>query len=126
MAADVRNMTEGSATGRLSMWHVSPRLLLAPVICFVVAMIDGYDTLMLSFIAPLISKEWALAPQTFGKIFGGTYAGAAAGAAMIGIAADRFGRKNMLLASLLLAGACTFISAWSSGPTSLMWWRLAA
>ena len=99
---------------------------MAPVICFVVAMIDGYDTLMLSFIAPLISKEWALAPQTIGNIFGSTYAGAAVGAAAIGIAADRFGRKTMLLASLLLAGVCTFISAWSSGPTPLMWWRLAA
>jgi MFS transporter, AAHS family, 4-hydroxybenzoate transporter len=123
----LRNMTEGSTIDRLTTWRGSPRLLfLAPVICFVVAMIDGYDTLMLSFIAPLISKEWALSPQAFGKIFGGTYAGAAVGAAMIGIAADRFGRKNMLLASLLLASVCTFISAWSSGPTPLMWWRLAA
>jgi AAHS family 4-hydroxybenzoate transporter-like MFS transporter len=123
----MRNMTEGSTTDRMTTWHEPPRgLYMAPVICFVVAMIDGYDTLMLSFIAPLISKEWALAPQTFGKIFGSTYAGAALGAAMIGIAADRFGRKTMLLASLLLAGVCTFISAWSGGPTPLMWWRLAA
>jgi len=117
----------GSTIDRLTTWRGSPRLLfLVPVICFVVAMIDGYDTLMLSFIAPLISKEWALSPRAFGQIFGSTYAGAAVGAAMIGIAADRFGRKNMLLASLLLAGVCTFISAWSSGPTPLMWWRLAA
>jgi AAHS family 4-hydroxybenzoate transporter-like MFS transporter len=120
-------MSEGSTTDRLTTGRGSARRLsMAPVICFVVAMIDGYDTLMLSFIAPLISKEWALAPQTFGKIFGSTYAGAAVGAAVIGIAADRFGRKTMLLASLSLAGVCTFVSAWSGGPTSLMWWRLAA
>jgi AAHS family 4-hydroxybenzoate transporter-like MFS transporter len=120
-------MTEGSTTHRLTTLHRPARLLyMVPVVCFVVAMIDGYDTLMLSFIAPLISKDWALAPQAFGKIFGSAYAGAAVGAAMIGIAADRFGRKTMLLASLLLAGLCTFISAWSSGPTPLMWWRLAA
>ncbi len=42
-------------------------LYMVPVVCFVVAMIDGYDTLMLSFIAPLIAKDWALAPQAFGK-----------------------------------------------------------
>ncbi len=36
---------------------------------FLVAMVDGYDTLMLAFIAPLISKEWALHPQTVGAIF---------------------------------------------------------
>lgn len=28
-------------------------------VCFLVALIDGYDTLMLSFVAPLISREWA-------------------------------------------------------------------
>jgi MFS transporter, AAHS family, 4-hydroxybenzoate transporter len=113
-------------TDRLAPLHkVAGLLYVVPVICFAVAMIDGYDTLMLSFVAPLISKEWALSPQSFGKIFAGTYAGAALGAALMGIAADRFGRKAMLLTSLLLAGICTCVSAWSSGPTSLMWWRVA-
>ena len=97
-----------------------------PIVCFVVAMIDGYDTLMMSFIAPLITKEWGLAAQTVGNIFAATYAGAALGAALIGIAADRFGRKSMLLASLLVAGTCTFLSAWSGGPMALMWWRAGA
>jgi MFS transporter, AAHS family, 4-hydroxybenzoate transporter len=119
-------MTGRATTDRLTRLYKAAGLLSAvPVICFVVAMIDGYDTLMLSFVAPLISKEWALTPQNFGKIFAGTYAGAALGAALIGIAADRFGRKTMLLASLLLAGVCTLASAWSSGPTPLMWWRVA-
>jgi AAHS family 4-hydroxybenzoate transporter-like MFS transporter len=95
-------------------------------VCFAVAMIDGYDTLMLSFIAPLITREWALAAQTVGYIFASTYAGAALGAALIGIAADRFGRKPLLLASLLLAGICTLLSAGSGGPVSLMCWRAAA
>jgi AAHS family 4-hydroxybenzoate transporter-like MFS transporter len=97
-----------------------------PIVCFVVAMIDGYDTLMLSFIAPLITKEWALGAQTVGNLFASTYAGAALGAATIGIAADRFGRKSMLLASLLLAGICTFVSAGSGDPASLMCWRAVA
>ena len=97
-----------------------------PVVCFLVAMIDGYDTLMLSFIAPLIAKEWALGAATVGNLFASTYAGAALGAALIGIAADRFGRKSMLLAALLLAGICTCLAARSGGPASLMWWRAVA
>src|ERR1700722_13584055 len=97
-----------------------------PIVCFVVAMIDGYDTLMLSFIAPLITKEWGLPAQTIGSIFASTYAGAAVGAALFGIAADRFGRKLMLLVCLLLAGICTCVSAKSGGPASLMWWRAVA
>jgi MFS transporter, AAHS family, 4-hydroxybenzoate transporter len=120
------NMTEGVPATRASSRDAAAWRYAVPIVCFVVAMIDGYDTLMLSFIAPLITKEWGLAAQSVGSIFASTYAGAALGAVMIGIAADRFGRKSMLLASLLLAGICTFLSAWSGGPTSLMCWRAVA
>src|ERR1700737_2253905 len=78
---------------------------------FLVAMVDGYDTLMLAFIAPLISKEWGLLPQTVGQIFASSYTGAALGATAIGIAADRFGRKTMLLASLAVVGIFTVLCA---------------
>jgi len=93
---------------------------------FVVAMVDGYDTLMLAFIAPLISKEWALHPQTVGAIFASSYAGAALGATAIGIAADRFGRKTMLLASLALVAVFTMLCARSANPAQLMVLRALA
>jgi AAHS family 4-hydroxybenzoate transporter-like MFS transporter len=93
---------------------------------FLVAMVDGYDTLMLAFIAPLIAKEWALAPQVVGTIFASSFAGAAIGATSIGIAADRYGRKAMLLASLALAGTFTLMSAWSETAIQLMALRAAA
>src|ERR1700730_7474789 len=93
---------------------------------FLVAMVDGYDTLILAFIAPLISKEWALHPQTMGAIFASSYAGAALGATAIGIAADRFGRKTMLLASLALVGVFTILCARSANPVQLMVLRAVA
>src|SRR5258706_2868536 len=89
-------------------------------------MVEGYDTLMLDFIAPLIAKEWALLPQTVGAIFASSYAGAALGATVIGIAADRFGRKAMLLASLALVGVFTMLCARSLNPTQLMALRAVA
>src|SRR5258708_10967342 len=93
---------------------------------FLVAMVDGYDTLMLAFIAPLIAKEWALHPQIVGQIFASSYAGAAVGATAIGIAADRFGRKTMLLASLALVGIFTMLCARSANPAQLMMLRALA
>jgi MFS transporter, AAHS family, 4-hydroxybenzoate transporter len=93
---------------------------------FLVAMVDGYDTLMLAFIAPLISKEWALHPQTVGAIFASSYAGAALGATAIGMAADRFGRKTMLLASLALVAVFTLLCARSANPAQLMVLRALA
>ena len=89
-------------------------------------MVDGYDTLMLAFVAPLISKEWVLHPQTVGQIFASSYAGAALGATAIGIAADRFGRKTMLLASLAVAGIFTILCARAAIPAQLMALRAGA
>src|SRR5258708_5243789 len=93
---------------------------------FVVAMVDGYDTLMLAFIAPLISKEWAMHREIMGVIFASSYAGAALGATAIGIAADRFGRKTMLLASLALVAVFTMLCARSANPAQLMVLRALA
>jgi MFS transporter, AAHS family, 4-hydroxybenzoate transporter len=89
-------------------------------------MVDGYDTLMLAFIAPLISKEWALLPQTVGQIFASSYTGAALGATAIGIAADRFGRKTMLIGSLAVVGIFTILCARAANPAQLMALRAAA
>ena len=95
----------------------------APLIGFAVIMIDGYDTLMLSFMAPLVAKEWSLGASTMGLIFAVSYAGAAIGATSIGILSDRFGRKFMLLISLLIAGVLTILSAWARDPVQLMMLR---
>jgi AAHS family 4-hydroxybenzoate transporter-like MFS transporter len=97
-----------------------------PLACFAIAMIDGYDTLMLSFLAPLISRDWGLAPSAFGRIFASGYAGAALGAAAIGVAADRFGRKTMLLISLAFVGVFTVLCAWATDPLQLMICRALA
>jgi MFS transporter, AAHS family, 4-hydroxybenzoate transporter len=96
------------------------------VVGFLVAMVDGYDTLMLAFIAPLIAKEWALHHQTVGQISATSYVGAAVGATAIGIAADRFGRKSMLLASLAVVGIFTILCARSATPAQLMALRAVA
>jgi MFS transporter, AAHS family, 4-hydroxybenzoate transporter len=104
----------------------SRRRYVVAAVGFLVAMVDGYDTLMLAFIAPLIAKEWALHPQIVGQIFASSYAGAALGATAIGIAADRFGRKTMLLASLAVAGIFTILCAHAANPAQLMALRAVA
>jgi AAHS family 4-hydroxybenzoate transporter-like MFS transporter len=104
----------------------SRRPSMVAVVGFLVAMVDGYDTLMLAFIAPLISKEWTLTPQGLGEIFAASYAGAALGAMVIGIAADRFGRKSMLMVSLAVAGVFTVLCARSALPLQLMLLRAVA
>jgi AAHS family 4-hydroxybenzoate transporter-like MFS transporter len=91
--------------------------------CFAIAMVDGYDTLMLSFIAPLISREWALSAADFGKLFAISYAGAALGATVTGFAADRWGRKRLVVVSLTISGVFTLACALAADASQLMLWR---
>jgi MFS transporter, AAHS family, 4-hydroxybenzoate transporter len=103
-----------------------PHGVVVATVGFLVAMIDGYDTLVLSFITPLIAKEWALNAGTVGGIFAASYAGAAVGSTFIGVAADRFGRKSMLLVSIAIAGIFTILCAWAADAHQLMLLRAAA
>ena len=96
------------------------------LIGFAVAMIDGYDTLVLSFISPLIAKDWRLPASTLGALFAASYAGAAVGATVIGVFSDRFGRKPLLLISMLIAGSLTLLCAWAQDPLQLMILRACA
>ena len=81
---------------------------------FLIIMVDGYDTLMISFVAPLLAKEWLLGPADIGRIFAIGYLGAIVGAVGMGPLADRWGRKRLLVAALLLAAVATLGAATAS------------
>ena len=72
-------------------------------LCFATAMVDGFDTLILSFVAPLVGKEFGLGPVEIGKLFSANFAGAVIGGLLVGPLADRYGRRRMLTASLIVA-----------------------
>jgi len=79
MATEERSFLRGIGSGK----DISLQVAL---ISFIVIMVDGYDSLMISFIAPLLAHEWALRPTDIGKIFAVGYVGAIVGA----IAMDRW------------------------------------
>lgn len=116
------SMSTSSATGS----PMTSKSRAAIIICFLVTLVDGYDTLMVAFVAPLISKHFSMPPGSFGKIFSAGYAGAAIGALCVGAAADRWGRKLMMTVSLLIAVVFTLLCAWADSPTELMVYRFLA
>ena len=81
------------------------------IIGFVIVMVDGYDSMMISFLAPLLARNLVLSPTDLGKIFAVGYLGAIVGAIAVGSLADRIGRKPMLIASLALASVATMVCA---------------
>src|SRR5258708_11941018 len=89
-------------------------------ICFATAMVDGFDTLILSFIAPLVGKQFGLSPVEIGKLFSAGFIGAVMGGLSVRPLADWFRRRTMLLLSLVLAVVFTFLCSKAESPQALL------
>ncbi len=65
-------------------------------------MIDALDVALLSFIMPLLKTEWALNATQLGVVAAITSAGMMVGALLCGRLSDVFGRKKVLIGTLIL------------------------
>lgn len=67
-----------------------------------VNMLDGFDLLAASLVAPILSREWALTQETVGVLLSSGALGSAAGAFLLSSAADVLGRRSAILINLVL------------------------
>src|SRR3954463_10662480 len=80
-------------------------------LCFLLNMLDGADILVMSFIAPVLSTEWAISPERLGMLFSASLAGMAVGCLCIAPAADQFGRRRVIVAALAVVSVAMIASA---------------
>jgi MFS family permease len=79
-------------------------------------LLDGFSIFSLGVAMPLATSHFALSPLMVGLIGSALVLGAAFGAAFGGAAADRFGRKPLLLLDMAILAAGAFLSATASSP----------
>ncbi|WP_238651713.1 MFS transporter [Paenibacillus piscarius] len=89
-------------------------------------MFDAMDVGMISFVVAALAKEWMLGPERIGYLTSITSLGMAVGAASAGILADRFGRKSVLLWTLLIFSIASGLSAFAAGYIMLCVLRFIA
>src|SRR5690606_40460885 len=72
---------------------------------------DAMDIGMLSFIIAALAVSWELGADQTGLLTAVNSIGMAVGAAVAGSLADKYGRKTMLIATLVLFSIATGLSA---------------
>ena len=97
----------------------SPFQWLVFALCFVVVLLDGFDTAAIGFIAPSLVNEWGVSRAALAPVMSAALFGLALGALAAGPLSDRVGRKRVLVLSVLLFGAACTWSAFASGLAEL-------
>ena len=93
------------------------------ILCFLIVLIDGFDTAAIGFIAPSLINEWGIEKTHLGPVLSAALFGIAFGALSAGPLADRLGRKSVLTVAVVLMGVASIVSAMSSTLTELSIWR---
>jgi len=89
-------------------------------ISWLVTFFDGFDMLVLSFLAPYIRSQFALDPVQLGRLFGIGTVGAMLGGFAFGWLGDRWGRRPMIILSVLAFGLSSIALAFAGSFEALM------
>ena len=91
----------------------SPFQWLIFAMCFVIVLLDGFDTAAIGFIAPSLLTEWKIDRSVLAPVLSAALFGLAFGALVVGPLSDRLGRRNILIASVAVFGVACIASAFS-------------
>ncbi|MFB3169272.1 aromatic acid/H+ symport family MFS transporter [Neobacillus sp. 179-C4.2 HS] len=87
---------------------------------------DMFDLVIYGSVIPILMKEWSISPVQAGAIGSYGFFGMMLGAIFFGVLADKFGRKNILILSVVLFSIFTFLCAFAPGPTPFSIFRFIA
>ncbi|SEN24323.1 MFS transporter, AAHS family, 3-hydroxyphenylpropionic acid transporter [Pseudomonas sp. ok272] len=98
----------------------SRRSTLTIALCFIVALIEGFDLQAAGTAAAGLRESFALDPKMMGWVFSVGIIGLLPGAFFGGWIADRIGRKKILISAVLLFGVFSLCTAYVDSYSSLL------
>lgn len=93
-------------------------------LCALVTLIEGIDLTLIPLLAPRISEAWSVSAATFGVILSSGPIGLIVGGVGVGYIADRIGRRNALIAAMMLMTLATLATTWADDVMELLVCRL--
>ena len=94
-------------------------------ICFFIAALEGYDIQAFGVSVPRLARDFGLGPQEIGWAGSAAMFGLVGGALLGGWAADRLGRRPILVASVVMFGIFSILTGYTTNYDQLLWARLA-
>ena len=117
-SVDIKSFIDGRA--------ISPFQWFLVAMCFLVIAADGMDVAIMGFVTPSILQEWDISRAVFGIVISAAPFGLVIGALVAGPSSDKFGRKPVLIVSILVFGILTLLAAYASSPVEMAVLRLLA
>ncbi len=93
------------------------------ILCGLVMLLDGFNTQIIGYIAPLISKEWGTSRSALGPVFSLGLAGLMVGYLILPPFGDRFGHKRILIICTFAFSLFTFLTVAATDLTHLELFR---
>src|SRR4030095_1111772 len=115
---DVAELIEGK-------WPGAMQIGIALLLCTLM-LIEGYDMQTLSFAAPAILREWGVSRAEFGLVISAHLFGYLVGAVFLSFYGDRLGRRNIILAGVVIFSVFTFGAGFAGSQPELFAWRFGA
>ena len=109
------SVSEQLRHGRMSLFQIR-----AVAICLTIHMLDGFDILVIAFLAPEIARQWSLSPEELGVLFSAGLAGMTFGSLFLSPLADVYGRRPVILLSLVVTSTGMILSAFTEDLTGLV------
>lgn len=95
-------------------------------LCFLCLCSDGFDAQALGYVVPAISQQWHVAPATFAPAFAFGLIGMALGALALGLLADYWGRRRIIISCTAVVGVATLMMATVTSVGELIVYRFIA
>jgi AAHS family 4-hydroxybenzoate transporter-like MFS transporter len=90
------------------------------ILCGLVMLLDGFDTQAISYMVPMIAKEWGLSRAVLGPIFSSSLAGLMVGYLALSPLSHRFGDRRLIIISMVTFALLTFITVLATNVTELI------
>jgi MFS transporter, putative metabolite:H+ symporter len=115
--------TVESVIARLERLPIARELTIARIVIGSATFFDAYTVLAIAYAMPVLAVEWDLTPGQIGAIISAGYVGQIFGALFFGWLAERIGRLNVLLITVIVFTSMDFACLFAWNAASMMIFR---